>query len=167
MKADSGKNSSSGKSRLATSKVVDSADASANRSETALAALWMPISGNPKILSSVSPESADAPARLRLNAMPMLIGLDTALPFKCRWKSHPAALTPTTHSFAGAPGSTGSRATVSGNAVETAGSEVVAAVAGTSGVAFGPDAPVVSEEPQASAMEPSTTSKPISFAIPV
>ena len=165
MKAGSGENWSSGKSRLANSKVVGSTEASANRRSTALAARWTPVTGNPKISSSAAPESADAPARLKLKATPMLIGLDTALPSRSRWNSHPAALTPATHSPARASGSAGCRATVGANTAETAGSGMVVAVAGTSKVLVGLVALVVSEESQASAIVPSTTSRPISFAI--
>ena len=116
--------SSSGNSRLATSRVVGSTEASARLRSTALAALWLPSSGNPKIRSRAAPESSDAPARLRLKAVPMLMGLETALPVRCRWKPHPAALIPATHSPVGASGSAGSRA---GN-----GADVVAVVSSSS-----------------------------------
>ena len=133
----SSENPWSGNRRLATSRVVGPAEASASRRSTALAASWTPASGNPKMSSSVTPVSADAPARLRLKAVPMLTGLETALPVRSRWKSHPAALMPTTHSPAGASGSAGSRsATGSSNVV------------------------VVSEEPQAAATAHSTTKNP-------
>ena len=48
-KSGSGENPSSGKSWLATSSVVGSTEASASLRSTALAALWVPASGNPKI----------------------------------------------------------------------------------------------------------------------
>ena len=96
-----------------------------------------PTSGNPKILSSAAPESADAPARLRLKATPMLIGLETALPFRCRWKSHPAALMPATQSAARASGSAGSRSATGAT-----------------------DVTVVSEDPHAASTEHSNTSNP-------
>ena len=47
----------------------------------------------------------------------MLIGLETALPVRCRWKLHPAALTPATHSATGASGSAGSRSTTGSGGV--------------------------------------------------
>ena len=119
----------------------------------------------------------------------MLAGLETALPFRCRWKSHPAALTPATQSVAGASGSAGSRSATGSNTVvvvsavsapgssvasgSATGSRIVVVVAaaapgssasgsatGATDVSGATDLTVVSEEPHAAVTEHSNTRNP-------
>ena len=129
-------------------------------------------SGNPKISSSTAPELADAPARLRLKARPMLRGLETALPATCRWKSHPAALTPATQSPIGAAASAASRsATGSNTGMIVSGEPVEPPGSAGDGPATGRE-PTVTEsvDPQAAAKQQTRTSEPSSLvtaAIPI
>ena len=161
-----GENPMSANSRLATSNTVGSDEVSPSEWSTALAASWEPDTGNPNILSSAAAESGDAPARLRLKAMPMLNGLDTAFPRRCRWKSHPAALTPSTQARVGAAGSAGKRS--------PAGSDTARLVrfgapgsAGCLPPAVSTTTESVSAEPHAAENEQSNISSPISFFMPI
>jgi len=72
-------------SRFATSTVVGSTDVLANFSDVALAATWGLSLENPKMMANTSPVSGEAPARVRRNATPILIGLETPLPSRCWW----------------------------------------------------------------------------------